>query len=144
MTLKSLNHRYTKLIRKMAVAGGGLLLFAVCLLGLTNGRVGAAGFNRRPARAADSTPALQGAAAIANLKERGLYESLRAAGNRRGDYSVIAPSLLDEQKLTASDATQFDQFGKSIAVSGPTIVVGAFGDDINGNSAQGSAYVFQP
>jgi hypothetical protein len=87
---------------------------------------------------------LQGAAAIANLKERGLYESLRAAGNRRGDYSVIAPSLLDEQKLTASDATQFDQFGKSIAVSGPTIVVGAFGDDINGNSAQGSAYVFQP
>jgi hypothetical protein len=30
----------------MAVVGGGLLLFAVCLLSLTNGRVGAAGFNR--------------------------------------------------------------------------------------------------
>lgn len=140
MTFKSLNRRYTKLTRKMAAACCGLLLLAACLSGLTDGRAGAAGFDRRPVQGADSTPALQGAAAIASLKERGLYESLRAAlsapGNRRGDYSVISPSLLDEQKLTASDGAFADQFGQSIAVSGSTIAVGT-------QEGQGSAYVFE-
>ena len=143
MTIKSLNRRDTKLIRKMAAACGGLLLLAVCLSGLTNGRAGAAGFDHRPAQDADSTRALQGEAAIARLKERGLYESLRAAGKRREGYSVIAPSLLDEQKLTASDGTQFDQFSQSVAVSGSTIVVGAPSKVIGGNLFQGAAYVFE-
>ena len=43
-----------------------------------------------------------------------------------------------QQKLTASDGAANDQFGISIAVSGDTLVVGAFGDD----SFKGSAYVF--
>jgi hypothetical protein len=147
MTFKSLNRRYTKLTRKMAAACCGLLLLAACLSGLTDGRAGAAGFDRRPVQGADSTPALQGAAAIASLKERGLYESLRAAlsapGNRRGDYSVISPSLLDEQKLTASDGAFADQFGQSIAVSGSIIVVGAPLKIIGDNFFQGAAYVFE-
>lgn len=62
-------------------------------LSLTRWGAGAAGFNRRPAPADNSTPALQGAAAITHLKERKLYDSLSAALNaarsRRGDYSVI-------------------------------------------------------
>jgi hypothetical protein len=45
------------------------------------------------------------------------------------------------QKLSASDAAAGDQFGRSVAVSGDTAVVGAnFDDDAGSNS--GSAYVF--
>ena len=44
-------------------------------------------------------------------------------------------------KLIASDAAAWDQFGRRIAISGDTIVVGAYGDDDAGESS-GSAYVF--
>ena len=53
-------------------------------------------------------------------------------------------SFVEQQKLTASDGAAFDNFGYSVAISGPTIVVGAYGDDIGGNADQGSAYVFAP
>ncbi|MBX3290498.1 MAG: VCBS repeat-containing protein [Acidobacteria bacterium] len=46
-----------------------------------------------------------------------------------------------EQKLTASDAAAGDRFGVSVAISGDTIIVGAYLDDDLG-SASGSAYVF--
>ena len=45
-------------------------------------------------------------------------------------------------KLTASDAAEYDQFGRSVAVSGDYIVVGAFGDDLTGED-EGAAYVFK-
>ncbi len=45
-------------------------------------------------------------------------------------------------KLTASDGAIFDQFGQSTAISGDTIVVGAWLDDDKGNNS-GSAYIFQ-
>lgn len=41
-------------------------------------------------------------------------------------------------KLTASDGTSGDSFGQSVAISGDTVVAGAFGDD----GAEGAAYVF--
>jgi uncharacterized repeat protein (TIGR01451 family) len=41
-------------------------------------------------------------------------------------------------KLTASDGAAFDYFGYSVAISGDTAIVGAYGD----NSNQGSAYIF--
>jgi MYXO-CTERM domain-containing protein len=44
-------------------------------------------------------------------------------------------------KLTASDGAASDNFGFSVAVSGDTVVVGAFADDIGANADQGSAYV---
>jgi hypothetical protein len=44
-------------------------------------------------------------------------------------------------KLTASDGAALDLFGRSVAVSGDTIVVGSSWDDDNGAS-YGSAYVF--
>jgi FG-GAP repeat len=132
----------------MAVMGVGLLLAAAGLLSLTRWGAGAAGFNLHPAEADDALPALQGAEAINHLKERKLYDSLRAALNaarsRRGDYSVVAQSLVNEQKLTSSDGAAGDQFGNSVAFIGSTIVVGAPGDDIGGNNNQGSAYVFEP
>jgi hypothetical protein len=47
-----------------------------------------------------------------------------------------------EAKLTAGDGAAGDQFGYSVALSGDTALVGAFGDDIGANASQGSAYVF--
>ena len=45
-------------------------------------------------------------------------------------------------KLTASDATDADFFGGSVAISGDTIAVGAYGDDIGAAEDAGSVYVF--
>jgi hypothetical protein len=44
-----------------------------------------------------------------------------------------------DAKLTASDGAAYDEFGRSVAVDGDTIVVGANGDD----GTRGSAYVFE-
>lgn len=52
-----------------------------------------------------------------------------------GDY------WLQQAKLTASDAHAADKFGYSVALNGQYAVVGAIGDDDNGNSS-GSAYIF--
>lgn len=45
------------------------------------------------------------------------------------------------EKLASSDGASNDQFGFSVAVSGETIIGGAWGDDDNGSSS-GSAYLF--
>ena len=51
-------------------------------------------------------------------------------------------SDLDEAaKLTAADAAAYDRFGYSVSVSGGYAIVGAYGDDDNGDSS-GSAYIF--
>lgn len=46
------------------------------------------------------------------------------------------------QKLKADDGAAGDLFGHSVAVSGDTAVIGAFGDDDLGDRS-GSAYVFE-
>ncbi|MBL8208570.1 MAG: FG-GAP repeat protein, partial [Blastocatellia bacterium] len=51
-------------------------------------------------------------------------------------------SWSQQAQLTASDAASYDSFGSSVAISGDTIVIGAYGDDNGFNSDQGSAYVF--
>jgi hypothetical protein len=48
---------------------------------------------------------------------------------------------VEEAKLTASDGAAFDNFGRSISLSGDYALIGAFGDDDNGTDA-GSAYVY--
>ena len=140
MTLKSLNIRYLKLIRKMAVMAVALLLATVSL---THWSAGATVFNRRHVEPDNSMPSLQGAAVITYLKEHKLYDSLsaalHAARTQRGDNSVLTPKFIDEQKLTASDGALGDIFGDTVAASGSTIVVGARGDD----NVQGAAYVFE-
>jgi hypothetical protein len=50
--------------------------------------------------------------------------------------------MFQQAKLTASDAADFDIFGYSVAVSGDTAVIGAYGDDHAGGNSAGSAYVF--
>ena len=47
-----------------------------------------------------------------------------------------------QAKLTASAAAMGDQFGKSVSISGDTVVVGANGDDTAAGADAGSAYVF--
>ena len=47
-----------------------------------------------------------------------------------------------EAKLTASDGSAGDQFGRDVSLSGNTIVVGAAGDDAHGEFT-GAAYVFE-
>jgi hypothetical protein len=47
-----------------------------------------------------------------------------------------------QQELTASDASNNDNFGTSVSISGDTVVVGAPYDDDNGKRDSGSAYVF--
>ena len=61
-----------------------------------------------------------------------------------GDASTMMyqyTSGVGEFKLTASDGARRDEFGRSVAMDGDTIVVGAYSDDDNGADS-GSAYVF--
>lgn len=53
------------------------------------------------------------------------------------DLTTCGASCNEVSKLIASDAATIDQFGVSVALSGPTAVVGAINDDLDG-----SAYVF--
>ncbi|MCK4757712.1 MAG: FG-GAP repeat protein [Thermoplasmata archaeon] len=46
-------------------------------------------------------------------------------------------------KLTASDGVGMDYFGRSVSISGDTVVVGADSDGVGANADQGSAYVFE-
>lgn len=51
-------------------------------------------------------------------------------------------SVLQDAKLQASDGQGGDQFGISVSVSGGTVLVGAYGEDEEGDAA-GAAYVFE-
>lgn len=56
-------------------------------------------------------------------------------------------NIEETAKLTASDGDASDlrfsnAFGRAVAISGDTVVVGADGMDTNGNADQGAAYVF--
>jgi FG-GAP repeat protein len=68
-----------------------------------------------------------------------------AAGEDQGSAYVFTRSAgvwSQQQKLEASDAAAFDNFGESVGISGETVVVGAFADDGAAGQDQGSAYVF--
>jgi hypothetical protein len=63
-----------------------------------------------------------------------VYVFVRPEGGWAGAVEVA--------RLTASDGAANDQFGVSVAISGDTVVVGAWGDDNQGMGGRGSAYVF--
>ena len=60
-----------------------------------------------------------------------------------GDWNGLSSNAKDQltAKLTASDAAAEDHFGWSVAVDGDNVVVGAYGNDDNGNDS-GSVYLF--
>jgi uncharacterized protein (TIGR03437 family) len=94
----------------------------------------------RPKAQAPPVKALQGEAAIRQLKADGGYASLASAmvtaRNQAGE-----PLLSRQRKLTAEDPAENDQFGAAVAISGDTAVVGAPQDDETGID-QGSVYVY--
>ena len=57
-------------------------------------------------------------------------------------YRLNGSSWVEEQKLTASDAAEFDEFGSAVSVSGDTAFVGARSDDCAAGDRCGSVYVF--
>ena len=66
------------------------------------------------------------------------------AGSESGSaylYDFSDPCNITETKLTASDAAAGDEFGNSVAISGSTALVGAWGNSDAG-SGSGSAYLF--
>ncbi len=66
----------------------------------------------------------------------------QTAGLQEALPAPIDPLVYLEQKILASDGASYDSFGYSVAVSGNTALVGAYNDDVGGNSNRGSAYVF--
>jgi meiotically up-regulated gene 157 (Mug157) protein len=63
------------------------------------------------------------------------------AGSQSGSVYVYNLDGTGEQKITASDGAQNDQFGYSVAIQGDKIIVGAQGDDDAGNRS-GAVYVY--
>ncbi len=61
-----------------------------------------------------------------------IFERNNKGNNRWGQF----------KKLLASDGAEYDEFGRSVAISGNTVVVGAEQDDDNDRNS-GSAYVFE-
>ena len=62
-------------------------------------------------------------------------------GSQSGSAYIFDLDGIQIAKITASDGASGDYFGISVAVGSGRIVVGAYGDDDNGNSS-GSAYIF--
>ncbi|MGB2985284.1 MAG: hypothetical protein WBE26_05320, partial [Phycisphaerae bacterium] len=58
-------------------------------------------------------------------------------------YRFNGSTWIEDAKLTASDAAQYDEFGISVSVSGDTAVVATWRDDCAAGSLCGSAYVFE-
>jgi hypothetical protein len=61
------------------------------------------------------------------------------------DLSTLPPEVqgwVQQAKLTASNGNNSQSFGYSVAISGDTVVVGAFTANIGNNRLQGTAYVF--
>lgn len=56
---------------------------------------------------------------------------------------TIDPTFTQVRKLVASDGAPNDLFGRSLALSGNTAIVGAISDDVGPNANQGSAYIFE-
>jgi hypothetical protein len=92
-----------------------------------------------------SAVAIDGNTAIAGAYQESTYAGAVYVFTRSGT------TWSQQQKLTASDATSYDDFGggvvsdvivgAAVGISGDTIVVGAFGEDAEGSNA-GAAYVF--
>ena len=105
-------------------------------------------FANRPAGAEKSSavkqfaPSLQNGGAIKYLKRTGAYDSLSEAFMAAQSDDNIAPELVYQHKLTASDGINQDFFGCSVAINGNTAIVGADMATISGVSKRGAAYVF--
>ena len=108
---------------------------AACAL-LTMATIYAAWFHPRQAHA-EQAVALQGKAAVQQLKIDGRYDSLASAVTAARDQSIGVNNYTQQQKVNASDGEAKDQLGWSIALSGDTAAVGAPSDDIRVGNKSG-------
>lgn len=75
----------------------------------------------------------------------GSFDDSTAAVTGHGSAYVFVRSgttWTQQQKLVANDAASFDAFGRSVAIAGDTIAVGAPSKNIGINTDQGAAYIF--
>ena len=75
----------------------------------------------------------------------GASEAVVGGNNSEGAAYVFTYSgtnWAETQELNPSTSVQFAHFGAAVAISGETMVVGAFGTTVGSNSFQGAAYVF--
>ncbi len=66
-------------------------------------------------------------------------------GNSSGSAYIFqwdGSNWIEQQKLTASDAAKWDNFGISVSIDSDRAIIGAYLDDDNGKGS-GSAYIFQ-
>jgi len=67
------------------------------------------------------------------------------SNNNRGAAYVFfhnGSTWTQQAKLVANDGADGDNFGYNVAISGDTIIVGAYTDDVGADANQGSAYIF--
>ena len=89
---------------------------------------------------------LRGEQAVNQLRANGTYDSLMLAMKEAQSESGPAGGQIfisQTAKVSGDDASPINSsFGDSISVSGDTAVVGAFLEEVNGETFHGSAYVF--
>jgi FG-GAP repeat len=90
--------------------------------------------------AADATPSEQFGGAVALSGSTAVVGAIGQKMNTGAAYVFVrtGTTWTQQAELNASDGAQLDSFGVSVAMSGSTVVVGAYGK----NSNTGSAYVF--
>ena len=71
-------------------------------------------------------------------------EDIGANPNQGAAYQFVrtGSNWSQQRRLTATDGAGEDNFGFAVAIDGQTSIVGAVKDDINANTDQGSAYIF--
>ena len=57
-------------------------------------------------------------------------------------FSFNGAAWAEQQKFTASDGAWYEYFGSAVALSGYNLMVGASGNTVGSNGAQGAVYVF--
>jgi hypothetical protein len=86
------------------------------------------------------TVALSGNTAIVGAP----FDDVVANGNQGSAYvfTRAGTTWTQQAQLFATGGASADVFGWSVAISGDTVLVGAYADDVGANTNQGSAYVF--
>jgi hypothetical protein len=85
-----------------------------------------------------SSVAISGSTAVV-----GAYGKTIGANTSQGAaYLYTSLPWVERVEFTASNGAAYDEFGISVAISGNTAVVGAYGKTIGANTSQGAAYVY--
>src|SRR5262249_22872143 len=106
-----------------------------------NSSAGACASGARPGR----WGVLSTTAAAQRMAVVGVFGDDIGANAAHGSTYVFTRSdtvWTQQQNLTAINGAAVDHFGRSVAISGDTVVAGAPNADIGAKAEQGSAYVF--